>query len=54
MYVLKEKMNYTLETNNEKNKIDIHDIFASMSTKEFYEFVTPVDIFLNFFIFFTQ
>lgn len=48
MYVLKERLNYPEEKNNEKIKIDIHDIFKSMTTKEFYENVPPVKSFKYF------
>lgn len=48
MYVLKERLNYPEEKNNEKIKIDIHDIFKSMTTKEFYENVPPVTYFKYF------
>lgn len=42
IWILKEKMNYDEEINNGKVKIDIHHIFRSMTTKEFYQNVPPV------------
>ena len=40
--ILRDKLNYEELKTNEKVKIDIHHIFKSMTTKEFYTYVTPV------------